>query len=216
MVAMTHGRGQIQYVELGLKRDGTIVGLAGADRVRRRRVPGIGAFLPFLTRSMAPGRVPDPEGRVQRQERGHEHDADRRVPRRRASRGRRVARAHHRHGRRRAGHRPGRDPQAELPPPEEFPLTTVTGANYDVGGVRQGARRGVPRRRLRRAAARAGAAARARRREAARHRRLRVRRGDRGRACSRSTARSRCTTTAPSPRPSAPRRTARATRPRSR
>ncbi len=38
MTAMRHGRGQIQYIELGLKRDGTFTALARANRVRRRRV----------------------------------------------------------------------------------------------------------------------------------------------------------------------------------
>ena len=49
-------------------------------------------------------------------ERGDEHDADGRVPRRRPPRGDRSPRAHHRHGGRRARHRSGRDPQAELHP----------------------------------------------------------------------------------------------------
>ena len=49
MLAMPHGRGQVQYVELGFDRDGTITGLRAARRRRRRRVrrvrrrPGHGA-----------------------------------------------------------------------------------------------------------------------------------------------------------------------------
>ena len=101
-------------------------------------------------------------------------------------------------------------------PPERFPLTTVTGANYDVGEYAKA---------LDEACGVAGYDA---------LRAEQTARRDRGdakqlgigvctyvevtgrRSVLRSTARSRSTTTAPSPRPSAPPRTARATRPRSR
>ncbi len=55
MVALSHSRGQIQYVELGCKRDGTFTGL----RVRLvgdgGAYPGIGCFLPAGTRRMSNG-----------------------------------------------------------------------------------------------------------------------------------------------------------------
>jgi len=55
MVALSHSRGQIQYVELGCKRDGTFTGL----RVRLvgdgGAYPGLGAFLPAGTRRMSNG-----------------------------------------------------------------------------------------------------------------------------------------------------------------
>lgn len=55
MVALHHSRGQIQYVELGCKRDGTFTGL----RVRLvgdgGAYPGLGAFLPAGTRRMSNG-----------------------------------------------------------------------------------------------------------------------------------------------------------------
>jgi len=55
MLALSHSRGQIQYVELGCKRDGTFTGL----RVRLvgdgGAYPGIGAFLPAGTRRMSNG-----------------------------------------------------------------------------------------------------------------------------------------------------------------
>ena len=55
MVALSHSRGQIQYVELGCKRDGTFTGL----RVRLvgdgGAYPGIGAYLPAGTRRMSNG-----------------------------------------------------------------------------------------------------------------------------------------------------------------
>ncbi len=55
MLALSHSRGQIQYVELGCKRDGTFTGL----RVRLvgdgGAYPGIGSFLPSGTRRMSNG-----------------------------------------------------------------------------------------------------------------------------------------------------------------
>ncbi len=55
MVALSHSRGQIQYVELGCKHDGTFTGL----RVRLvgdgGAYPGLGSFLPSGTRRMSNG-----------------------------------------------------------------------------------------------------------------------------------------------------------------
>ena len=55
MLALSHSRGQIQYVELGCKSDGTFTGL----RVRLvgdgGAYPGIGSFLPAGTRRMSNG-----------------------------------------------------------------------------------------------------------------------------------------------------------------
>lgn len=55
MIALPHSRGQIQYAELGCRRDGTFTGL----RVRlvgdAGAYPTVGAFLPGGTRRMAPG-----------------------------------------------------------------------------------------------------------------------------------------------------------------
>ena len=55
MVALAHSRGQVQYVELGCRRDGTFTGL----RVRLvgdgGAYPGLGAFLPAGTRRMSNG-----------------------------------------------------------------------------------------------------------------------------------------------------------------
>src|SRR4029434_9076726 len=53
MLALSHSRGQIQYVELGCKRDGTFTGL----RVRlvgdAGAYPSVGAYLPRGTRRMS-------------------------------------------------------------------------------------------------------------------------------------------------------------------
>jgi carbon-monoxide dehydrogenase large subunit len=59
MTAMVHGRGQVQDVELGAKRDGTMVGLR-AHVVADMGAYPVGTFLPQLTRRMAAGvyRIP--------------------------------------------------------------------------------------------------------------------------------------------------------------
>jgi carbon-monoxide dehydrogenase large subunit len=55
MVSMVHGRAQIQYVDLGLKRDGTITAINIRVVADGGAYPATGAFLPFLTRMMAHG-----------------------------------------------------------------------------------------------------------------------------------------------------------------
>lgn len=59
MLALTHGRGQIQYVELGAKRDGTLVGLR-ADVIADMGAYAVGAFLPSLTHEMSCGQYAIP------------------------------------------------------------------------------------------------------------------------------------------------------------
>ena len=53
MVAMVQGRGQIQYVELGVKRDGTITALKENILGEAGAYPSLGSFLPFFTHTMA-------------------------------------------------------------------------------------------------------------------------------------------------------------------
>ncbi|MGI8752049.1 MAG: xanthine dehydrogenase family protein molybdopterin-binding subunit [Acidimicrobiales bacterium] len=56
MVSMPHGRGQVQYIELGLKRDGTIVGLHCRIVGDAGAYAGFGGMLPgMMTRMMASG-----------------------------------------------------------------------------------------------------------------------------------------------------------------
>ena len=55
MVAMTHGRGQVQEVELGATREGKIVGLRARVVGDAGAYPAIGAFLPLLTGMMSSG-----------------------------------------------------------------------------------------------------------------------------------------------------------------
>ena len=114
MVAMPHGRAQVQYVEMGFTRDGTITGMHAYDPRRRRRLRRLRRRAGPRPHPLdGPGRLPHPEDRLRRRRRPHQHHADGRVPRRRPTRGRGVPRADHGHGRRRARPRPGGDPPAQ-------------------------------------------------------------------------------------------------------
>jgi len=55
LVGMTHGRGQVQEVELGANRDGRLVGLRARVVADVGAYPGIANLLPFLTGQMASG-----------------------------------------------------------------------------------------------------------------------------------------------------------------
>ncbi|TMC69547.1 MAG: xanthine dehydrogenase family protein molybdopterin-binding subunit [Chloroflexi bacterium] len=55
LIAMTHGRGQVQDVELGAMRDGRLVGMRARVVADIGAYPGIGALLPMLTGQMASG-----------------------------------------------------------------------------------------------------------------------------------------------------------------
>ncbi len=55
MLSMVQGRGQVQYVSMGLKRDGTITGLKVNLFAEAGAYPAIGAFLPFFTHTMSGG-----------------------------------------------------------------------------------------------------------------------------------------------------------------
>jgi carbon-monoxide dehydrogenase large subunit len=55
MLGLVHGRDQTQYVEIGAKADGTIVGLRGHIVANAGAYPAIGAVLPSFTRNMSSG-----------------------------------------------------------------------------------------------------------------------------------------------------------------
>ncbi|MGH9008846.1 MAG: xanthine dehydrogenase family protein molybdopterin-binding subunit, partial [Acidimicrobiia bacterium] len=55
MMGLVHGRDQTQYVEVGVKADGTIVGLRAHVIANAGAYPGIGALLPSFTRNMSSG-----------------------------------------------------------------------------------------------------------------------------------------------------------------
>ncbi|MGZ8752297.1 MAG: xanthine dehydrogenase family protein molybdopterin-binding subunit [Acidimicrobiia bacterium] len=137
MIAMTQGRAQVQYVELGLQRDGTITGLRVRIVADGGAYPAVGAFLPFLTRSMSQGvyRIP----KVQFTSRSAATNTTPTAAYRGA--GRPEATAMLERIIDMAAAELGIDPveirKRNLLPPDAFPLTTVTGANYDVGEYAQ-------------------------------------------------------------------------------
>jgi carbon-monoxide dehydrogenase large subunit len=53
MLAMVHGRGQVHYAELGVKRDGTMTGLRVRSVMDAGAYPQVGAFLGFFTQMMS-------------------------------------------------------------------------------------------------------------------------------------------------------------------
>ena len=55
LVGMTHGRGQVQHVELGATRDGHLVGLRARVVADIGAYPAIASLLPFLTGQMSSG-----------------------------------------------------------------------------------------------------------------------------------------------------------------
>jgi len=133
MVAMVHGRGQVQDVELGVRRDGTIVGLRADVVGESGAYAGQGAFLLFFTQMMSSGvyRIPKIEwsGRAaitNTTSTGAYRGA-----------GRPEATALIERALDMAATELGLDPvevrRRNFIPPEDFPLTTVTGAGYDVG-----------------------------------------------------------------------------------
>ena len=123
MVAMPHGRGQVQYLELGLRRDGTIVGLRCRVVGDAGAYGGFGGMLAFgPTRMMSQGvyRIPKI---------GYDFAvALTNLAPMGAYRGAGTpgsggdARTHPRHGRGRARDGPGRDPAAQLPAARRVPV----------------------------------------------------------------------------------------------
>jgi carbon-monoxide dehydrogenase large subunit len=55
MLAMGHGRAQVQHVEIGGTRDGKVLAYFLEVLADAGAYPSLGAFLPYLTRQMAPG-----------------------------------------------------------------------------------------------------------------------------------------------------------------
>jgi aerobic carbon-monoxide dehydrogenase large subunit len=133
MVAMTHGRGQVQEVDLGLKRDGTIVAVGAKIVCDAGAYPSIGAFLPFLTRTMGQG-VYD-IAKVQVNSVSAATNTTPTAAYRGA--GRPEATAFLERVIDMAAVELDMDPveirKKNFLPPDRFPLTTLTGANYDVG-----------------------------------------------------------------------------------
>jgi carbon-monoxide dehydrogenase large subunit len=133
MVSMTHGRGQIQYVDLGLKRDGTIVAVRARIVCDAGAYPSIGAFLPFLTRMMGQGTYEIPKVEVT----GVSVATNTTATAAYRGAGRPEATAFLERIVDMAADELDIDPveirKKNFIAPERFPMSTVTGANYDVG-----------------------------------------------------------------------------------
>ena len=93
LLNMTHGRGQVHDVEVGARRDGTIVGLASARRRGRRCVSDPGRVHPDGDALHGLRHVSHPGDRVRRADRADQHDADRALSRRGPARSRGPRRA---------------------------------------------------------------------------------------------------------------------------
>ena len=115
MVSLVHGRDFVMTAKLGLKLDGTIVGLDAKVVASGGAYPAIGAILPMLTQMMSPGVYDVPKVHFDGVTAVDQHHDDGRLPRRRAPRGHAAHRAGDRRRRRRARHRPGRAPPPQLP-----------------------------------------------------------------------------------------------------
>ena len=133
MLAMGHGRGQIQDVELGGRRDGTIEAYRITVAAESGAYAELGAFLPALTRMMAPGVYDIPK--VEANARSLVTNTN-------------TTRAYRGAGRPEAAAAIERtvdmfaaaiemDPadvrRANLPPADAFPFTTSVGTTYDTG-----------------------------------------------------------------------------------
>jgi carbon-monoxide dehydrogenase large subunit len=133
MVAMNHGRGQVQRVELGLKRDGTMTAVRARIVQDAGAYPATGAFLPFLTRMMGQGVYRLPKVEV------NARSATTNTTPTGAYRGagRPEATAFLERIVDMAAVELGIDPielrKRNFLRPEDFPFTTATGANYDNG-----------------------------------------------------------------------------------
>ena len=132
MVSLTHGRAQVQKVELGAKRDGTLVGLRAEILAYMGAYP-IGAFMPGTTQEMLCGVYRFP--RVASSGRSVVTNTTPVAPYRGA--GRPEATALIERAMDMLAAELGMDPvelrRRNFIQPEEFPHTTVTGVTYDTG-----------------------------------------------------------------------------------
>jgi len=132
MVALTHGRAQVQHVEIGARRDGAIVGLR-ADLIADMGAYPIGAFLPNTTQEMLSGVYAI--SRIASRSRSVVTNATPVAPYRGA--GRPEATALVERAVDMVAAELGLDPievrRKNLIPPDAFPYRTVSGVVYDTG-----------------------------------------------------------------------------------
>ena len=158
---ITHGRAQVQHVELGAKRDGTLVGIR-VDLLADMGAYPIGAFMPTDTGD-AVGRLSVSRHRVPRPKRRDERDADRAVPGRGPSRGDGAGRARDGPAGVRACDGSRRTAAQEPHPVRRVPVQDGHGHHLRRRRLRDRDERGPAHRRLRGASRRAGRTPRTRR-----------------------------------------------------
>ena len=173
--------GQVQTVEIGGRRDGTVEAYRLTMLQDSGAYPAVGAVLPFLTRMMAQGVYAIAEGRVQQPSAvRHEHHA---------GRSRTGAPGDPRPPRRSSGPSTCSPPRSawtpvevrrrNLRPPFDEPVTTPVDTTYDTGDYDGRLDRALAAAGYDDAAGRAEASPRRGRNRSARHRRVRLRRGHR-------------------------------------
>ena len=133
MTAMTHGRGQIQDIEIGARADGTIVGMRGHIIADVGAYPALAVFLPTLTRMMSSGVYAIPRIDV----RASVAVTNTTTVGAYRGAGRPEAAAMVERAVDMVAAELGLDPvevrRKNFIPPDAFPHTTVVGATYDVG-----------------------------------------------------------------------------------
>ncbi|HKF15832.1 MAG TPA: xanthine dehydrogenase family protein molybdopterin-binding subunit [Candidatus Dormibacteraeota bacterium] len=132
-LAMTQGRGQVQKLELGALRSGELVGLRVRVKADAGAYPGLGAFLPYFTGQMLSGAY-----RIPRIDYAYQAYVTNTTPMNAyRGAGRPEATALLERGMDLLASELGIDPaelrRRNLIPPDEFPLTTTAGADYDSG-----------------------------------------------------------------------------------
>jgi carbon-monoxide dehydrogenase large subunit len=133
MVAMGHGRGQHQRIEVGGRRDGTVEAYRLTIVQDGGAYPNMGSVLPYLTRMMAPGTYAIP--RVSVTSRSVVTNTMSTVAYRGAGRPEATAAVERAMDLFAAeiGMDPAEVRRRNLIPADAFPFTTPTGATYDVG-----------------------------------------------------------------------------------
>lgn len=133
MLSLVHGRGMVLNAKLGVRRDGTIVGLDADVLADAGAYPGIGAFLPVLTQTMSQAVYDIPKIRF------HARSVVTNTTTTASYRGAGRPEATQMVERILdiAADELGMDPaeirRKNFLQPDQFPLTTKTGANYDSG-----------------------------------------------------------------------------------
>ena len=178
MLNLNHGRAQVQHVEIGAKRDGTVVGMRVELLADMGAYP-VGAFLPTTTQEMLAGVYTIPVIASPWMERGHERHAGRGLSRRGQAGGDGAGRARDGPDRGGAGDGSGRCPAEEHDPRRRLPVPDRLRHDVRHRGLRARARRGPEDRRRAEAPGGTGRATRARGPPAARHRRQHLRRDHR-------------------------------------